>query len=57
MFSQQGHQVGEPGRSGVDPGPGQHATAGVDYRHVVMLLGPVNAAGDLHSRPFVVNNS
>ncbi|GAB1692835.1 hypothetical protein KRM28CT15_46380 [Krasilnikovia sp. M28-CT-15] len=57
VLGQQGHQAGESGRAGVDPGPSQHTAVGVEYRHVMMLLGPVDTAGDLHSRPFVVNNS
>ena len=36
VLSQQGHQGGETSRTGVDPGPGQDAAGGVEYRHVVV---------------------
>lgn len=48
MLSEHGQQLGEPGRVVADPPLGYNGAIRGDQRDVVMVLGPVDPAGDLH---------
>jgi hypothetical protein len=48
MLGEHGQQLGEPGRVVADPPLGHNRTVRGDQRDVVVVLGPVDPAGDLH---------
>jgi hypothetical protein len=48
MVSEHGQQLGEPGRVVADPPLGDNGAIRGDQRDVVMVLSPVDSAGDLH---------
>jgi hypothetical protein len=48
MLSEHGQQLGEPGRVVADPPLGYNGAIRGDQRDVVMVLSPVDSAGDLH---------